>query len=222
MNTIEPAPQRPPGTEGDTGLSGRTIIVSGGGSQLDDGVGNGRAAAVLLARQGANVVVVDRKLSAAEATVSAITAEGGTAAAHEADVTDEAACQEMVAAALGHFGAVGGLVNNVGIGSRGSVVESSLSDWERVMTINVTSMMLASKYAIPAMVDGGSIVNISSTAAYMGGPNEFIDYAATKGAIDSMTIGLAATFAWLGGIGVLLGLWELTQRAGLRIPPPVD
>ena len=196
MNTIEPAPQRPPGTEGDTGLSSRTIIVSGGGSQLDDGVGNGRAAAVLLARQGANVVVVDRKLSAAEATVSAITAEGGTAAAHEADVTDEAACQEMVAAALGHFGAVGGLVNNVGIGSRGSVVESSLSDWERVMTINVTSMMLASKYAIPAMVDGGSIVNISSISALR--PRNLTAYSTSKGAVIALTKAMAVDHAAQG------------------------
>jgi NAD(P)-dependent dehydrogenase (short-subunit alcohol dehydrogenase family) len=186
------------GDEELSGLDGKTIILSGGGSQLDDGIGNGRAAAMLLGREGANVFVVDRQASAAQVTVDAIVAEGGEALAYEADVTDEAACEAMVNAATEGFGSVSGLVNNVGVGSRGSVVDSSLSDWERVMRINVTSMVLTSKFAIPVIEasGGGAIVNISSISALR--PRNLTAYSTSKGAVIALTKAMAVDHARQG------------------------
>ncbi|MFT7602061.1 MAG: NAD(P)-dependent dehydrogenase (short-subunit alcohol dehydrogenase family) [Acidimicrobiales bacterium] len=173
----------------------QVAILCGGGSQLADGIGNGKAAAILLARDGASVVVVDRKLEAAQHTVDAIEAEGGTALAFEADVTNADDCQAMVATTLDAFGSPTILVNNVGIGSRGSVVESSLEDWERVMRVNVTSMMLTSKYTIPAMETsgGGAIVNLSSISALR--PRNLTAYSTSKGAVIALTKAMAVDHA---------------------------
>src|SRR5215467_10364454 len=103
----------------DPGLSGRVAIVTGAGA-AGDGIGNGRAAAILLARAGTRVLVVDRELALAERTAAIIAAEGGTAAAHQADLTDAKAARGMVEAALDRFGRLDFLDNNIGIGSRGS------------------------------------------------------------------------------------------------------
>lgn len=170
-------------------------IVCGGGSQLDDGIGNGRATSILLARAGHEVLVVDRKLSAAQRTVEAITAEGGTALAFEADVTDSDQCAALVDAALSAWGEVSVLINNVGIGSRGSVVESSLEDWERVMRVNVTSMMLTSKHAVPVLEQsgGGAIVNVSSISALR--PRNLTAYSTSKGAVIALTKAMAVDHA---------------------------
>ncbi len=173
------------------GLHGKVMLVVGGGA-AGDGIGNGRAAAILLARAGASVMVVDRKLDLAEATVRMVGAGPQLAAAHAADVTDSEACEEMVSATIDRFGRLDGLVNNVGIGSRGSVVASSQSDWQRVMRINVETMFLASKFAIPAMVEsgeGGAIVNISSISALR--PRGLTAYSTSKGAVIAMTRAMA-------------------------------
>src|SRR5450759_4338753 len=117
-------PQSPdllPGAD-DLGLSGKVAIVTGGGAP-DDGIGNGRAAAMLLARAGARVLVVDIVAEAAAQTVAMIEAEGGTAAPFVADVVDEAQCRALVEEALHRFGRLDLLDNNVGIGGRGSVVD---------------------------------------------------------------------------------------------------
>src|SRR5499425_3129691 len=149
-----------------SGLEGKVAIVTGGGA-AGDGIGNGRAAAILLARPGVRVLVVDRALERAQRTVDMIAAEGGTAAAFAADITEDAHCAAMVAEAMSRFGRLDFLDNNVGIGSRGSVVDESLENWRRVMQVNVETMFLASKHAIPAMVrgGGGAIVNVSSISA---------------------------------------------------------
>src|SRR5262249_60039886 len=97
-------------------------IIAGGGA-AGDGIGNGRAAAILLARAGTRVLVVDREGALAERTAVMIAAEGGTAAAHQADLTDPGQARDMVTAALDRFGRLDFLDNNVGIGSRGSVVD---------------------------------------------------------------------------------------------------
>src|SRR6202521_638603 len=102
----------------DLGLEGKVAIVTGGGA-ADDGIGNGRAAAILLARAGARVLVVDLDQERAERTVAMIAAEGGTAAAFIADVTDEPQARAMVDAALAQFGRLDCLDNNVGISGRG-------------------------------------------------------------------------------------------------------
>ena len=179
-----------PPTDG-PGLAGKVAIVTGGGA-AGDGIGNGRAAAMLLARAGANVLVVDRKGELAKRTVDMIAAEGGTADAFEADVTKSSQCEAMVAAAVERFGRLDFLDNNVGVGSRGSVVDEEPRIWELVMRVNVESMFLTSKYAIPAMIesgDGGAIVNVASIAAFM--PTGLTAYATSKGAVISLTRAMA-------------------------------
>jgi NAD(P)-dependent dehydrogenase (short-subunit alcohol dehydrogenase family) len=175
----------------DWGLAGKVAIVTGGGA-AGDGIGNGRAAALLLARAGASVLVVDRDLALGERTVAMIEADGGTAVAHAADVTEEAACRAMVAAALDRFGRLDFLDNNVGINSRGSVVAQDFATWQRVMRVNVDSMFLAAKHAIPAMIasaGGGAIVNVSSISALR--PRGATAYSVSKGAIIALTRAMA-------------------------------
>src|SRR5258708_10363241 len=110
------------GPEDDSGLTDKVAIVSGGGA-AGDGIGNGRAASILLARAGTRVLVADLDLKLAERTVEMIEAEGGTAAAFACDVTSEDQCRRLVDATLDRWGRLDFLDNNVGIGSRGSVVD---------------------------------------------------------------------------------------------------
>jgi NAD(P)-dependent dehydrogenase (short-subunit alcohol dehydrogenase family) len=173
------------------GLAGRVAIVTGGGA-IDDGIGNGRAAAILLARAGAKVLVVDLDRARAERTVGMIAAEGGVAVAFAADVTEETQAQAMVEAAVAEFGRLDCLDNNVGIGGRGSVVDMAPENWRRVMRINVDSMFMASRYAIPAMkatAGGGAIVNVSSISALR--PRGLTAYTTSKGAIIALTRAMA-------------------------------
>jgi len=179
------------GPEEDAGLSGKVALISGGGA-ADDGIGNGRAAAILLARAGTEVVVADRDLRLAERTVEMILAEGGTAAAVAGDVTSEADCKALVDTAVNRFGRLDFLDNNVGIGSRGSVVDEKPEEYRRVMQINVESMFLLSKYAIPAMIrtaHGGAIVNISSISALR--PRGLTTYTTSKAAVIGLTRAMA-------------------------------
>ena len=175
-------------------LEGKVAIVTGAGA-AGDGIGNGRAAAILFAREGAKVLLVDRDLSLAQATERMIAAEGGESAAFKANVVVEAECRGMVARAVDRWGKLDILQNNVGIGSSGRVPDIAEADWERVMRVNVTSMMLAAKAAIPAMIasGGGAIVNISSIAAWR--PRGLTPYATSKGAVEALTRGLAADHA---------------------------
>lgn len=188
----------PAGREGDLGLEGKVAIVSGGGA-AGDGIGNGRAAAILLARAGAKVFVVDRKLELAQRTADMISAEGSDAHAFAADVTREADCRALVEAAMECFGRLDLLDNNVGIGSRGSVVDESPEQWRRVMTVNVESMYLVSKFAIPAMIasgDGGAIVNVSSISALR--PRGLTTYSVSKGAVIALTKAMAVDHGKVG------------------------
>ena len=181
--------------EDDTGLAGKVAIIAGGGA-AGDGIGNGRAAAILLARSGTKVLVVDRDRALAERTVAMIEAEGGTAAAHQADLTDNAQAKQTVEAALDRFGRLDFLDNNVGIGSRGSVVEEDPETWRRVMQVNLEPMFLAAKHAIPAMIKSakrGAIVNISSISAIR--PRGLTAYTASKGAVIALTRAMAVDHA---------------------------
>jgi NAD(P)-dependent dehydrogenase (short-subunit alcohol dehydrogenase family) len=178
-------------------LDGKVAIVTGAGSQ-NEGIGNGRAAAILFAREGAKVLLVDRVVARAEETARQLDAEGlrGACAVFEADVTDAAQCRTMVEDAVGRWGRLDILQNNVGIGARaGTVLDMEDALWERMMRVNVTGMMLAAKAAIPAMKanGGGAIVNISSIAAWR--PRGLTAYATTKGAVEALTRGLAADHA---------------------------
>ncbi|WP_416899956.1 MAG: SDR family NAD(P)-dependent oxidoreductase [Minwuia sp.] len=173
------------------GLERKVALIAGGGA-AGDGIGNGRAAAMLLARAGAKVMVADRDPALALRTVEMIRAEGGIAEAHASDIAQEDQCRDLVAATVAAFGRLDCLDNNVGIGSRGSVVEMSQSDWQRVMRINVETMMLLSKHAIPAMMesgDGGAIVNVSSISALR--PRGLTAYTASKGAVIALTRAMA-------------------------------
>ncbi len=175
----------------DPGLDGKVAIVTGGGC-AGDGIGNGRATAILLARAGTRVLVVDRVIDDAERTAAMICEEGGEAAAFDGDITKTEACAAMVRAALDSFGRLDFLDNNVGIGSRGSVVEESEETWLRVMRTNVDTMFLASKHAIPAMIESagkGAIVNISSISALR--PRGLTTYSTSKGAVIALTRAMA-------------------------------
>lgn len=174
----------------DWGLTGKVAIVTGGGA-AGDGIGNGRAAAVLLGRAGAKVVVVDRDGALAQRTVDMIAGGGGEAIAFEADVTRAAECAAMVAAAVQRFGGVDLLDNNVGIGSRGSVVDETEERWRRVMEVNVDTMFLAAKHAIPEMrrAGGGAIVNVSSISALR--PRGLTAYTVSKSAVIGLTKAMA-------------------------------
>ncbi|MXX42077.1 MAG: SDR family oxidoreductase [Acidimicrobiales bacterium] len=178
-------------TRASADLGGRVAIVTGAGAR-GDGIGNGRAAAILLAEAGAHVLAVDRKPELAEATVEMIGAEGGSAVALGADVTIETDCEAMTQAAIDRWGRLDILVNNVGIGSDGTVVTGAVEAWQRVMDVNLTSMVLASRHAIPAMIEysgGGAVVNISSISALR--PRGMTAYSTSKGAIMALTSAMA-------------------------------
>ena len=199
-------------------LEGKVAIVTGAGA-AGDGIGNGRAAAILFAREGARVLLVDRDVALAEATQRMIAAEGGESAAFEANVVREDDCRAMVEAALKRWGKLDILQNNVGIGSSGRVPDIDEAAWERVLRVNVTSMMLSAKHAIPAMAagGGGAIVNVSSIAAWR--PRGLTPYATSKGAVEAMTRGLAADHA-REGIRVNCiepGLMYVSHAAALRL-----
>lgn len=173
-------------------LEGKVAIVTGGGA-LDDGIGNGRAAALLLDKAGVNVVVVDREINRAEKTVSLMDSERGVAMG--GDITDEETCRKIVEDTVRKFGQLNILDNNVGIGSRGSVVDEDPAKWDQVMRINVTTMFLMGKYAIPAIRDsgGGSIVNVSSISAIR--PRGLTAYSASKGAVIALSKAMAVDHA---------------------------
>jgi NAD(P)-dependent dehydrogenase (short-subunit alcohol dehydrogenase family) len=176
----------------DMGLKDKVAIVTGAGSRAD-GIGNGRAASILLAREGAKVVLLDATPEWADVTKKMIDAEGGTSMVVSADVTDAASCADAVKAAVDAWGRVDVLVNNVGIGGPpGNAVEVDPVAWDAAMRVNVTSMMLMAKYAIPEMrkVGGGSIVNIASLAAVYGLPFA-LHYTTSKAAVIGLTRGLA-------------------------------
>ena len=175
-------------------LAGKVAIVTGAGSRAE-GIGNGRAAAILFAREGARVLLVDQNREWAEATLKMIEAEGGEAAVCVADVTRTDDCRAMVADAVKRWGRLDVLDNNVGIGGRGTVVEITEEEWEQIMRVNVTGMMLASKHAIPAMArgGGGAIVNISSISALR--PRGLTAYSASKGAVIALTRAMAIDHA---------------------------
>src|SRR2546428_3834662 len=175
-------------------LAGKVAIVTGAGSRAA-GIGNGRAAAILCAREGARVLVVDWSRAAAEATLKMILGEGGEAGVFDADVTRSDECAAMVDEAVRRWGRLDILDNNVGIGGRGTVVEVSEEDWDRIMRVNVTGMMLTSKHAVPAMArgGGGAIVNISSISALR--PRGLTPYTVSKGAVIALTRAMAIDHA---------------------------
>jgi NAD(P)-dependent dehydrogenase (short-subunit alcohol dehydrogenase family) len=121
-----------------TDLAGKVAIVTGAGSS-GPGVGNGKATSILFAREGARVLCVDQILPRAEETVGLIRAEGGESAAHAADVTRADDCRAMVEAAVGRWGGLDVLHNNVGIESRKDLLETTEEDWDRVIGVDLVA-----------------------------------------------------------------------------------
>jgi NAD(P)-dependent dehydrogenase (short-subunit alcohol dehydrogenase family) len=150
-------------------LAGKVAVVTGAGSR-GPGLGNGKATAILFAREGARVLCVDQVRERAEETVSVIRGEGGSAEAFAADVTRAGDCADMVADAVRRWGALHILHNNVGIESRKDLLETTETDWDKVLHVDLKSMLLATQSAARVMVErgGGSIICVSSIAALRG------------------------------------------------------
>jgi NAD(P)-dependent dehydrogenase (short-subunit alcohol dehydrogenase family) len=169
-------------------VEGKVALVTGAGSSAE-GIGNGRAAAILLARNGAKVGLLDYNLESAEETARMIREEGGECVAIKGDVSDVESCQAAIRAVVDRWERLEILVNNVGTSKvPGNAVELDIEAWERGLRLNVTSMMLMVRFAVPEMKrsGGGSIINISSITAFHGGhPNLF--YPTSKGAILNLT-----------------------------------
>lgn len=177
-------------------LQDKVALVTGAGS-IGPGWGNGKATAVLFAREGAKIVALDINGQAVEETRASIAEEGGECTVVEADVSEPAAVAAAVRTCLDEYGRLDVLHNNVGIVEAGGVLDESLDSWERAVAVNLRSMFLTIKHAVPAMQrqGGGSIVNLSSIAAnrWLGVP--YASYSATKSGIIGLTRNVAAQFA---------------------------
>jgi len=180
-------------------LKGKIALVTGIGS-AGDGWGNGKATAVLFAREGATIFGCDLRLEAAQETKDIIENEGGTCVVRQVDVSNAEQVETMVQQCITENGTVDILVNNVGIVEVGGPVELSEKSWDRIMAVNVKSVFLTCKYCLPVMEKKGygAIVNISSIAAlrFTGYPS--CAYNASKGAVNQLTQNIAIQYASKG------------------------
>ncbi len=175
-------------------LAGKIAIVTGAGSR-GPGVGNGKATAILMAREGARVLCVDAQKDRAEDTVALIHAEHGEALAFAADVTRKTDCDAMVAEADSRWGGLDVLHNNVGIESRQLLMDTTEEEWDRVMAVDLKSMLLATQAAVPALErrGGGAITCVSSVAALRGAGRTA--YAAAKAGVLGFVVSVAIQLA---------------------------
>jgi NAD(P)-dependent dehydrogenase (short-subunit alcohol dehydrogenase family) len=177
-------------------LAGKVTLVTGAGS-VGPGWGNGRAAAVLFAREGAQVVVVDRDRAAAAETARLIGEEQGEALVLEADVTQLASVTAMADAALKRFGRIDVLLNNVGGSITGGPVEMSVEDFRGQIDLNLTSVFITAKVLLPTMVGqgGGAIVNVGSIGGLRHLGHDHVGYSAGKSALVQFTRQIAVRYA---------------------------
>lgn len=177
-------------------LKSKTAIVFGAGSS-GDGWGNGKAAAVAYAREGARIACVDLVLEAAQETALIIAREGGEAVAVAADVTDTNSIAAAVAHAVETFGRIDILHNNVGLTHMGGPVELTEEQFEAALKLNIGPVYRTAKAVIPHMLrqGGGVIVNISSLAAIRWTGYPYFAYYATKAAVNQATVALAMQYA---------------------------
>jgi NAD(P)-dependent dehydrogenase (short-subunit alcohol dehydrogenase family) len=171
-------------------LKDKVAIVTGAGSR-GPGLGNGKATAILFAREGAKVLCVDAELGRAEDTVKTIQAEGNVAQAFAADLTRAEECRAMVAEAEKRWGGLDILHNNVGVESRLDLMETTEAEWDRVMSVDLKSMLLATQAAVPAMEKRGrgAILCVSSIAALVG--HGRTAYAAAKAGVIGFVTSVA-------------------------------
>ena len=181
-----------------TRLEDKVAIVTGAGATgSGDFVGIGQAISILFAREGAKVLLVDREQRNAETTLATIKEEGGEASVFVGDVTSDADCQNMASAAVARYGKLNVLINNVGISGPGSVTDVAEDLWDTVIDVNLKSVMLTSKHAIPRMIEdgGGSIVNLSSIVGLRAGSGRpSHPYAASKAGILGLSNSMAVHY----------------------------
>jgi NAD(P)-dependent dehydrogenase (short-subunit alcohol dehydrogenase family) len=180
-------------------LEGKVAVVVGAGQTPGETIGNGRATSLLLAREGATVLAVDRDVASAEETVALIEADGGVASSLRADITSEADCAAIATAVVERHGTVDVLVNNVGIGTRDNSAARLEEDaWDLIHDVNLKGMWLTCKHVLPLMREkgSGSVVNISSVAAVCSTP--FLAYKTSKAGVNALTQHLANTSAKRG------------------------
>lgn len=180
-------------------LEGKTAIVVGAGQTPGDTIGNGRATAILFAREGARVLLADRDARSVEETRDMIGAEGGEALVSIADVTVESDVERLVAEAVRELGRIDILQNNVGIGrGDGQVPRLDRTTWDNILATNLTSAFLTCKHALPVMREqgGGVITNISSVAAIAA--TGLVTYKVSKAGVNALTQQLALANARYG------------------------
>jgi NAD(P)-dependent dehydrogenase (short-subunit alcohol dehydrogenase family) len=213
-------------------LAGRRVLVVGAGTQPSDDpdapVGNGRAIAVLAAREGSSVICADRDRGSAEETAAWITKEGGTSAVAVADITNEEDCTSLLAGMAGE--GLDGVVLNVGIGRGRGMASTSADDWDATFAANLRGHFLVAREALPVLPEGGSIVFISSIAGVKPG-SSLPAYDASKAgliglcrhvALEGARRGVRANVAAPGLIDTPLGRWASAGRASRdRTPVPL-
>ena len=174
-------------------LKGKVAVVTGAGSS-GPGVGNGKAAAILFAREGACVLCVDIVEERVQETASIIADEGGAASAWVADVSQQTECKAMAAVAFERYGRIDILQNNVGVSSRQKLEDITEDDWDQHFRTNLRSMVMAAQAVVPFMeqAGGGSIINLSSIAAVRAYPPTATGYTTSKAAAIGLTVALAA------------------------------
>jgi NAD(P)-dependent dehydrogenase (short-subunit alcohol dehydrogenase family) len=202
-------------------LANKVAMVVGAGQSPGETLGNGRATALLFAREGAKVVAVDRDIAAAEQTAALIRQVGGEVEAFEADVASEEALRLAVADCIGRWGRLDILHNNVGIsvaGGDASPMEITEEAFDRIMTVNLRGIVMACKHALPVMRKqrAGSIINISSLAAIENYP--WVAYKASKAAVIAYTKQLAIQNAEYGvrANAILPGLMDTPMAVDTR------
>ncbi len=169
-------------------LAGKVAVVTGAGSS-GPGWGNGKATAVLFAREGAKVFLVDINEDAVAETKAIIDAEGGVCVSWRADVSQSSEVAGLVTRCVETWGRIDVLHNNVGISALGGPVETDEASWDRVFQVNLKSVFLTCKHVLPIMVaqGGGSIINISSVASIRWGGVAYLSYSASKAALNQLT-----------------------------------
>ena len=180
-------------------LENIVAIVMGAGQTPGDTIGNGRATAILFAREGARVLVVDRRLDSAQETVDMIQGEGGSAVAVEADATSDSACAALVKDCLDTHGRIDILHNNVGIGGADAgPAHIEEAGWDHILSVNLKSVVFPCKAVLPAMREqqSGAIINISSIAAVCS--TGIVAYKTSKAGINAYTQSLAIGNAQYG------------------------
>jgi len=220
-------------------LEGKTALVIGAGQTPGETVGNGRATALLFAREGAKVMAVDRRAESAQETHSLIRKEGGISYPFEADITKTADCRRIADACVDTYGRIDALVNVVGVGGEsGGRLELTERQWDTIHKVNVRAMVILCKHVLPVMEkqQSGSVINISSAAAVC--DTNMLAYKVSKAGVNALTHYLAMRYAKKGirantimpglmntpmaieGISARLGISreELVEQRNSRVP----